>query len=440
MAPPATAQTLAPGRVGLAPPVIVGLVIIALFFGGFGSWAALAPLESAAMAPGVVSVFSNRKTVQHLEGGIIEEILVREGDVVRSGQLLVRLDDTQTRATLERMRGRYAAVAALEARLLAERDGRETVEFAAELSAARADPNIAEVLDGQINIFKSRRTSLAGQIAILKQRIAQSGEEIAGLQGQIAAEDVQIELIAEDTEMVRQLLDKGYARRPRLLELQRRAAEIAGARSQNVALIARAGQNIGEADLRISDLQATRLDEVMQLLHEAQNELNQLDEQVRAAEDMLRRTEIRAQRDGTIVDLQVHTAGGVIVPGARLLDIVPSDDRLVIEARIEPDDIDVVEAGLPARVRLTAFSQRNLKPIEARVMWVSADRLVDERTGEAFFLAWIELTEDPAEVIPGGALYPGMAAEVMIATGERTALDYLLSPIIASVDRAFREN
>ena len=153
-------------------------------------------------------------------------------------------------------------------------------------------------------------------------------------------------------------------------------------------MIARAGQNIGEADLRISDLQATRLDEVMQLLHEAQNELNQLDEQVRAAEDVLRRTEIRAQRDGTIVDLQVHTAGGVIVPGARLLDIVLSDDRLVIEARIEPDDIDVVEAGLPARVRLTAFSQRNLKPIEARVMWVSADRLVDERTGEAFFLAW----------------------------------------------------
>ena len=168
--------------------------------------------------------------MQHLEGGIIEEILVREGDVVRSGQLLVRLDDTQTRATLERLRGRYAAVAALEARLLAERDGRETVEFAAELSAARTDPNIAEVLDGQINIFKSRRTSLAGQIAILKQRIAQSGEEIAGLQGQIAAEDVQIELIAEETEMVRQLLDKGYARsRPRLLELQRRAAEIAGA-------------------------------------------------------------------------------------------------------------------------------------------------------------------------------------------------------------------
>ena len=427
-------------RVGLAPPVIAGLVIIALFFGGFGSWAALAPLESAAIAPGVVSVLGNRKTVQHLEGGIVDEILVREGETVRSGQSLVRLDDTQARATLERLRGRYAAVSALEARLLAERDGRDSVEFAPELAAGRADPAVAAIIDGQIDIFESRRASLAGQSAILMQRIARYGEEIAGIEGQIAAEDTQLALIGEETAVLRELLEKGYARKPRLLELQRRAAEIEGSRSQNVAAIARAHQDIGEAELRISDLQASRLDEVVQLLHDAQNELNQLDEQVGAAEDILQRTDIRAPQDGTIVDLQVHTAGGVIVPGARLLDIVPSHDRLVVEARVEPDDIDVVEAGLPARVRLTAFSQRNLRRLEGRVMWVSADRLTDERTGQAYFAAWIELTEDPAEVIPGAALYPGMAAEVMIVTGARTAIDYLMAPLAASVDRAFREN
>ena len=343
-------------------------------------------------------------------------------------------------AILERLHGRYLAVIALETRLLAERDGLASVDFLSVLGDQREDPEVSKIVDGQINIFESRRASLAGQIAILKQRMSQYEEEIRGLEGQIAAEDIQFALIDEETSIVRDLLKKGYARKPRLLALERRSAEIAGSRSQNQALIARAGQSIGEAQLRISDLQAARMDEVVQLLYDAQNELIQLDEQIRAAEDVMRRTEIRAPRDGTIVDLRVHTQGGVVVPGAALLDLVPSEGRLVIEARIEPDDIDVVKADLPARVRLTAFVQRNLVPAEGRVMWVSADRLVDERTGQAYYVAWIELVEDPAEVVPGGALYPGMSAEVMIVTGARTALDYLLSPIVSSVNRAIRED
>ena len=429
------------GRFGLRFPIVVGCIIIVLFFGALGGWAALAPLESAAIAPGEVTIDTKRKTIQHLEGGIIGEILVRDGDVVTAGQVLIRLDEIQSRAELELLQGRYITASAVEARLIAERDGSKDIAFPDWLLDRLIEPEIIETVSGQVNIFTSRQESLTHQTLILRQRIAQFGEEITGLEGQIKAEDVQLKLIAEESDDVRKLVESGLARRPRLLALEREAAALEGRRSQNSAGIARAKQSISEADLRISELATAMINEVVQLLSETQAVLFDLTDRIRASEDKLARTEVRAPIGGIVVDLQVHTPGGVIAPGAPLLDIVPSDEPLVIEARIDPGDIDVVRTGLEAQVRLSAFNQRNITPIPGVVTYVSADRLNDERTGAVYYIARIKLEDkDVHEALQGAELQPGMQAEVMIATGARTTLEAIISPISSSFNRAFRED
>ncbi len=324
--------------------------------------------------------------------------------------------------------------AALETRLIAERDSHDEITFPDWLLIDHDDPEVASVIDGETSIFDARRKTLASQVAVLGQRIAQFDEEIIGLGGQVAAEDVRLLLIAEETDAVLVLLEKGLERKPRLLALQRRGAEIVGSRSSNMAQIARVKQNIGEARLRISELDTTRINEVVEQLGTAQNELFDLAERIHAADDILLRTAILAIQDGTVVNLQVHTTGGVIAPGAPLLDIVPSGDALIIEARVDPRDIDVVHWGLQARVRLTAFNQRSTVPMSGRVLSVSADNIIDERTGQAYYLARIKLDKDPVEIGNGVSLYPGMQAEVMIVTGARTVLDYLLAPISRSIN------
>ena len=257
-----------------------------LFFGGFGVWAALAPIDSAAIAPGSVRIDSNRKTVQHLEGGIVAAILVRDGDVVRAGQELVRLDDTRAKATLELLKGRYLAARALEARLIAERDGRAEITFPAILRELGDEPNVIEATRGQTNIFRARQRALAGQSAILRQRIAVLREEIAGIRGKIAAQAMQMHLIKEEIKDVRGLYKKGLAKRARLLALERGSAKIEGDRSENRAKIARAGQQIAEADLRISELGTTLLNDVVQELRDVQTELFGVAERIRTAEDV----------------------------------------------------------------------------------------------------------------------------------------------------------
>ncbi len=437
----ANAGVVSGGRFGLRFPIIIGGLIIALFFGALGGWAALAPLESAAIAPGQVTIDSNRKTIQHLEGGIIGEILVRDGDIVTAGQVLIRLEEVQSRAELELLRGRYFMASAVEARLIAERDGSDEVTFPDWLLDRLEEPKIIETVSGQINIFTSRRESFGHQTLILRQRIAQFGEEITGLEGQISAENVQLELIAEESEDVRRLVELGLARRPRLLALEREAAALEGRRSQNMARIARAKQSISEAELHISELRTTIVNEVVEQLSATQAEMFDLAERIRASKDKLVRTEVRAPIGGTIVSLQVHTTGGVVAPGAPLLDIVPSDDLLVIEAQIDPGDIDVVHVGLNAHVRISAFSQRDMEPIPGVVTYVSADRLNDERTGVGYYVARIKLEEkDIAAALQGAVLQPGMQAEVMITTGARTTLEAIISPLSGSFNRAFRED
>ena len=419
---------------------VFGAAVIAIFFVGFLGWAGFAPLESAAIAPGVVSVDGSRKTIQHLEGGIVREILVREGDRVKAGQVLVRLEDTTPQATLELLRGRWMVARATEARLIAERDGHAEIRLPDDLSAQNGGAKLAKIVEGQVNIFDTRRDVHTGQAGILKQRINQYREEIRGIEGQIRSEDSQIKLITDELAGVRKLYEKGYARKPRLLQLQRRLAELEGTRNLHAAQIARVKQSIAETRMRVAELKTNMLNEVVEQLRKTQAEIYDLGERLRAAEDIYRRTALRAPVAGTVVGLQAHTIGGVIAPGAPVLDIVPSDNSLVVEAQVHPRDIDIVHRGLEAQVRFTAFNQRHRAPATGTVTSVSADHLTNEQTGENYYLARVELNGGQVDARDLDQLQPGMQAEVMIVTGARTTLEYLMEPVSRSQNRAFREN
>jgi len=436
-----TAQTVdaPPRRMGIAPTLVAGFLLIVVFFGGFGGWAAFAPLESAAIAPGVVSVDSKRKTVQHLEGGIVASILVREGDLVKAGQPLVHLDDTQARAQLGLVTGQYRSAVALEARLEAELEGLDAIAFPEVLLAVAGNADVDKLISTQNRLFRSRAESLVNQTNILRQRIAQLREEITGTQAEMTAQDRQLALVGEELATTEQLLARGYERRPRLLDLQRQQAEITGARAQNKARIARAHQSIGEAELEITQLSNERLSDVVGQLREVQSQIADLGEKMSAANDVLNRTVVTASVDGTVVNLQIATSGGVLAAGQPIMDIVPTDDSLIVEARLDPNDIDVVTLELPAQVRVSAFSQRTAPVLDGKVIYVSADRLMDERSGVPHYLVRVALTPEQ-KGLKGLVLQPGMPAEVMIVTGKRTPLDYLVRPIMQSFGRALHED
>lgn len=420
--------------------VISGTLIVGVFFLGLLGWAGTAPLQSAAVAPGILVVEGNRKTVQHLEGGIVGDILVRDGDSVEAGQVVVILNNIKALATLELLKGRHMVTRALIARLIAERDGSQAILFPKDLLARAEEEKVDEILRGQEAILAARREAITGQAAILEQRSAGYSEEIGGIEGQIRAEDRQLHLIAEEEAPLKKLLDKGLALKPRLLQLQRRAAEIEGDRSMHVAQIARARQKIAETLLRISELRISLTTEVVEKIRIARSDLYDLEERLRAAENVLARTKIKAPIGGKVVSLQVHTTGGVISPGATLMEIVPMDERLVVEAQVDPKDIDVVHEGMTAQVRLTAFNMRSTAAVDAVVTFVSADHLTDERTYRNYYLAKITLDPGFRENLGGAELHPGMQAEVLIITGEQTALAYMIEPLTRSFNRAFRED
>jgi HlyD family type I secretion membrane fusion protein len=419
--------------------VAVGLAVLALFFGVLGGWSALAPLTSAAVASGVVKVDSNRKTVQHLEGGIIAALVVENGDRVAPGDVLVRLDAAQARATWALLQGQHDALAARAARLAAERDGAAAIAFDADLTARRGDPAVAAVLAGQETVFASRRTTLAGQVDILRQRRQQLEAEIASRHAQLAAAERQQALIGEEIADIQVLVAKGLERRTRLLGLQRQQASLEGLRGEQLGLIARARQQIGETELQIINRRNGQMDQVVTMLAQVRAELGELGERLVASRDVLTRRAIVSPIAGTVVNLRFFTPGGVIRPGDPILDIVPEDDRLVVEAQIRPLDIDVVRPGLAAQVRLTAFKQRTTPTLDGRVAYVSADRLVDPVSGTAYFIARVEIPADQLARLGEVALYPGMPAEVMVVVGRRTALGYLLDPLRESLGRAFHE-
>lgn len=427
------------------PAIVLGIATIALVFCGFGTWAAWAPISSAAIAPGFVTVDGNRKKVQHLDGGIVKELRVRDGAEVQPGDVLVRLDEVQPQATLAMLQGSYDAARALEARLLAENARLARIDYAADLLARAAEPKVAEILRVQDEQFQARRSSLEGASAILHKRIAQLSAHVGGLQAQHKAKAQQLALLDDELTSARQLFEQGYFTRPRLSELERQRAELEGDRSEHVSEIARAKTTIGETEIQILQLQKDFREKVVDEMQSVRNQVADLEQKVAAARHVLDNVEIRAPAQGVVVGMGVHTVGGVIRPGDTLLEIVPRGNRLIIEAQVQPVDIDSIRIGQQADIRLTAFKAWATPTLVGDVVYVSADRFVAPRTDplqpeQAHFQARIAVTDEQLARLGQRKLYPGMPAEVMIRTGERTTLQYLAQPFLDRIERAWRED
>nr|WP_245283780.1 HlyD family type I secretion periplasmic adaptor subunit [Bradyrhizobium sp. URHD0069] len=439
-----------PRRLGSAPPALhdrlrgvtrTGNLLVCCFVVGLGAWSTFAPLDSAAIAFGTVESESSRKTIQHLEGGIIREILVADGDVVRAGQILISLEDTKARAEAQSLQGQMWDATAREARLQAEQHGHERVSFPVSLEMAKNEsPSVAAILAAQQSIFETRRLVFQSQTAVNRERRSQVEKEIEGLRAQESAVSKRVEIVREEVATVANLVNKGLERRPRLLNLEREMADIEGRRGEITAQISRAAQVISESQATLLKLESDRHNEIAQSLREAQNQIYQIRERLQAAHDQLLRTEVKAPEDGVVTDLRIHTPGGVIGAGAPLMDLVPRQDRLIVSARLRPEDIDVVRPGLSAEVNLLPYNQRRVPRLKGTVMHVSADRLVDKRTDQPYYATKIRVQDPLIAAIDGVQIIPGMPTQVFIKTGHGTVALYALRPLLDSFNRAFRED
>ncbi len=420
-------------------PIIIGGWMMIFVFGFLGLWAAFAPLASAAIAPGKVILSGSKKSIQHLEGGVIEEIMVREGQTVKAGQPLFRMNETASRARLDLFDKQYQGARATEARLIAERDDKDKVEFPAALLAEKeTSSTLQEVLTSQERLFESRRASIQGQQKVLEQKKSQFTQEIKGLQAQITSATRQISLLGEEVGAVRTLLKQGNAQKPRLLALQRQQAELKGNRGDFRARISRAQQAMAETDLQIINIRNEFANQVATEMRENVDRLADLQERLKASNDIIDRIIIEAPLSGVITALKVHTIGGVVRPGDTLMEIVPIDE-LLVEARVSPQDIDVVREGLEARVMLSAYAARRVPPISGIVEQVSPDRFEDKNTGMPYYTARVRIDEEDLAQYDYIELTPGMPADTLIVTGERSVLSYLMTPITDSFRKAFRE-
>lgn len=419
---------------------VAGNLLVLCFMLGLGTWASLAPLESAAIASGVVESESSRKTIQHLEGGIVSKILVSDGDIVRSGQTLIALEDTRASSEVQSLQGQFWDAAARAARLQAEQQRFDKIAIPDALEQdSRQSGVAAAAVSAQQFIFQARLQVHESQIAVIRERRRQVEKEIEGLKAQETATGQRVDIVREELDMVATLVNKGLERRPRLLNLQRELAEVEGRRGETAAQIARAGQVISEQQATLFKLESERQNEIAQSLREAQNQIFQLRERLLAARDQLSRTEVKAPEDGVITDLRVHTAGGVIGAGAPLMDLVPRQDRLIVTARLRPEDIDVVHPGLHAEVHLVPYNQRRVPRLKGTVVHVSADRLLDKRTDQPYYATKIRI--DDGQIAANDIqIVPGMPVQVFITTGRGTVALYALRPLLDSFRGAFRED
>jgi HlyD family secretion protein len=418
---------------------LAGLAVVVLLFGGFGVWAATTSLSGAVISAGQVVVESNVKKVQHPTGGIVGEIRVRDGDHVRTGDLVIRLDETVTRASLSMVSKQLDQFEARQARLVAERDGLTSINFPESLLARKDHSDVAEVLAGERSLFDARRTAIEGQRAQLTERVTQLREEIRGLEAQAAAKRKQTALINQELEGVDRLYKQNLVPITRLTSLQREASRLDGEEGQLVASIAASRGKIAETELQIIQLVQDLKREVAAELRDSQAKIGELVERKVAAEDQLRRVDIRAPQNGFVHQLATHTIGGVINAGEPIMLIVPQADSLVVETRIAPQDIDQVHPGQRVTLRFSAFSQRTTPEIFGTVSRVSADLTREQQTNTSYYTVRVSIPENELKKLEGKALIPGMPVEAFIQTGSRTALSYLVKPFEDQVARAFRE-
>lgn len=419
---------------------VAGNLLVLGFMLGLGTWASLAPLESAAIASGVMESESSRKTIQHLEGGIVSKILVSDGDIVRSGQTLIALDDTRANSEVQSLQSQLWDATALAARLQAEQQRFESIAIPDALEQDSKQNGVAAAaVSAQQFIFQARLQVHESQLAVVRERRRQVEKEIEGLKAQESATGQRVDIVREELDMVATLVNKGLERRPRLLNLQRELADVEGRRGEITAQISRAGQVISEQQATLFKLESERQNEIAKSFRDAQNQIFQLRERLLAARDQLARTEVKAPEDGVITDLRVHTTGGVVGAGAPLMDLVPRQDRLIVTARLRPEDIDVVHPGLNAEVHLLPYNQRRVPRLKGTVVHVSADRLLDKRTDQPYYATKIRV-DDTQIVANDIQIVPGMPVQVFITTGRGTVALYALRPLLDSFRGAFRED
>ena len=419
-----------------------GIGVILVIFGGLGGWAATATIDSAVIADGTVTVDSYRQNVQHLEGGIVERIHVRDGDVVERGDVLITLDDTHARAEYLMGWSRYLSELARQARLRAEMEGAESIDFPEEVRESAEDSERTEqVVATQRREFEARREALDGEIELLEQRTEQLRERVAGMEAQREATLETIGSLEDELESKRRLVEQEAMPEAELRPVERELADARGEAGELRAEIAATRVEIGETQQQILQRQREFQSEVASELRETNDRVDELEEELRSLEDTLARKQIRAPASGEVVDLDVHTERAVIQGGEPILGIVPEDEPLVVEARVRPQDIDNVYVGLDSTVRFTAFSRRRTPVIEGQVTFVSADRLEDEQDGEPYYLARVVVgQEELAKLGEGVELKAGMPADVMIQTGEMTPAQYIIKPLTDAIARSFRED
>lgn len=418
---------------------VAGWVIIAVFFGGIGTWAVTAPLNGAVVANAVVKVDGNRKSLQHLDGGIVKELHVREGDRVLAGDLLIVLDETQARAEHEVLTQQYAVLRATEVRLLTELDHGSQLVMPPDLKARSDDPYFKSVWNGQLSQFDTRRASLEGQRSVVREKINQLGSQIVGAEAQVKSFTNQIDSVRKEAKDIAPLVERGLISRPRILQLERTAYGLEGQIADANASIAKARQAIAEQEQQIAQFDNDRMTDVTKDLRDTQAKLLEVIPKAMNAKAVLGRMEIRAPYTGRVVGLNVFSVGGVIQRGDKILDIVPDEDSLTIEAQVAVEDISDVHPNTRAEVHLTAYKQRIVPIIHGDVILVSADRLTDPKTNNPYYTAFVRIDQVELATMPNIHLYPGMPATVMIPTVQRTAFDYIVGPLVMSFNHAFRQ-
>lgn len=413
----------------------LGWIIVVLGFGGFLLWALLAPLDKGVPLPGTVTKQSHRQAVQHLTGGTVQDILVRDGDRVKAGQTLIRMNPVMAKSAADVTRAQYLTARATEVRLLAERDGAKQLTFPAELGSGSLDPRVAEVKSLQSQLFTSRQMSLQSELGAIDENIAGLKLQITGLQEVRNNEKVQLNLLKEQLDGMRDLAKEGYIARNRLLDVERTYAQVNGSIAENIGQIGRSQRQVAELSLRRIQRVQDYQKEVRTQLAEVQREGEALRSRMDAQEYELASVDVKSPADGVVVGLAVFTKGGVVAPGFRMMDIVPSGDPLMVDGRLAVNLIDKVHLGLPVEVMFSAFNANKTPHIPGEVSQVSADRTVDERTGEPYYLVRVKVTPEGEKVIAKHKLdiQSGMPADLFVKTGERTMMNYLIKPII---DRA----
>jgi HlyD family secretion protein len=419
--------------------IIVGCAVVAFLAIGLGGWASTAEISGALIAQGSLVVDSNVKKLQHPTGGVVGEVRVREGDHVKAGDILVRLDETVTHANLAIVTKGLTELYARRARLAAERDGADSVPVPKELANRVDDPDVEEALSSERKLFELRRKSRMGQKDQLQQRIKQLNEQISGLTAQQDAKAKEMSLIDQELQGVRDLWAKNLVQINRLTSLEREAARLQGERGQLIASAAEAKGKIVETQLQIIQVDQELSSDVAKELRETDSKIGEYVERKVTAEDQLRRTDLRAPQDGVVFQSTVNTVGGVITAGDPVMLIVPAADNLLVEAKVDPKDIDQVQFGQPVVLRFSAFNMRTTPELNGKVVRISADTTTDQRTGQSYYLVRIAMTADQIGRLGDVKMTPGMPVEAFIQTGDRTMISYLVKPLRDQLMRSFRE-